>query len=353
MRATTFEEYDGREWLASGVEPLRFALVGVGGFTREWILPSVAEAELARTTCLVSGSAEKAERVAADHGVEHTLTYEEFVDGDAAEAYDAVYVCTPNATHLQYVEAAARMGKDVLCEKPMEATLDRAERLVEACEAAGVTLMVAYRVQTNPLVRWLREVVREGGVGDPVHVRGTMSQDVFEAVSPARDQWRLDDSLSGGAALIDLGIYPLNTTRFLLDATPVAGGARVAVEDDAFADVDEHVAFAVEYDDGTVGAYTASQRSHAASSLQITGTAGELTLEPAFFGHAAATLRTDAGETTVDPGETNELVAEFDYFASHVRRSERPGPDGRHALADVRAITGLYDAADTGVWQRF
>jgi xylose dehydrogenase (NAD/NADP) len=353
MHATPFEEYDGRDWFAPEADPLRFALVGLGGFTQDWILPAVEASDLARTTCLVSGSPGKADRVAAEYDVDHALTYEEFTAGTAADAYDAVYVCTPNATHLEYVRAAAAAGKHVLCEKPMEATLGRAEDLVAVCEDEGVTLMVAYRLQVNPVVRWLREVVRGGALGDPVHVRGTMGQDIFEMVSPDRDQWRLDDDLSGGAALIDLGIYPLNATRFLLDADPVAGGARTASENDAFADVDEHVGFVVEFDDGTLGSYTASQQSLTTSSLQITGTAGELTLEPAYFGHVEVTLRTETATTTLDAGEENEMRREFDYFGSCVHRGERPEPDGEHALADMRAITGLYDAADTGVWGGF
>jgi len=132
-----------------------------------------------------------------------------------------VYVATPNATHLEYVEAAAAQGKAVLCEKPLEATLDRARRLVAACREADAPLMVGYRMQTDPAVRRLRELIEAGVAGDVIHVHATMSQTMLGELDGEEDQWRLDPELSGGGALMDLGVYPLNTTRFALGADPV------------------------------------------------------------------------------------------------------------------------------------
>jgi len=99
-----YERFPDRDWASSmdvpdGFEPVRFALLGLGSFTRDRVVSAIRESALATTTCLVSGSVEKAERVAedADADADHALTYEEFHDGAAAAAYDAVYVCTPNA----------------------------------------------------------------------------------------------------------------------------------------------------------------------------------------------------------------------------------------------------------------
>ena len=67
-----------------------------------------------------------------------------------SDAYDAVYIATPPAFHLEYAETADEHGKRVLCEKPMEVTVERAERMVRVCEDAGVRLMIAYRIQAEP-----------------------------------------------------------------------------------------------------------------------------------------------------------------------------------------------------------
>ncbi|EMA70055.1 D-xylose 1-dehydrogenase Gfo6 [Halorubrum kocurii] len=339
----SLERFRRRDWLKTEPEgSVRFALVGLGSFTREWIIPALERSTYNEATCLVSGDAEKADRIAEEHGVGSAVTYEGFLDGTADDSYDAVYIATPNALHLPYAEHAAANGKHVLCEKPMEATADRAREMVETCEAAGVTLMVAYRLQFNPTVRWVRSLLREGTLGMPVHVRGAMSQDIFEAISPDPNQWRLDPELSGGAALADLGLYPLNTSRFLLDADPTEVTAQVSNRHDAFEGVDESIAFTVSYDDGTVGAYTASQRSDVTSHLHVTGTAGTVRLEPTFFGEVEATLQTDEGTLTVEPGEENEMIEEFDYFASRVLTDVDVAPDGRHGLEDMRTIERLY-----------
>jgi xylose dehydrogenase (NAD/NADP) len=342
----SFERFRSRDWQDAVPDGrVRFALVGLGGFTREWILPSIADSPVCETTCLVSGDADKADRIADERGIDRAVTYDAFLEGAADDAYDAVYVATPNALHLPYAEHAAAAGKHVLCEKPMEATADRARRMVEACEAAGVTLMVAYRLQFNPVVRWVRHLIREGHLGTPVHVRGAMSQDIFETIGPDPDQWRLDPDLSGGAALADLGLYPLNTTRFLLDADPEGVTARVENRHEAFAGVDESIAFTVAYDDGTLGAYAASQHATMGSHLHVTGTGGRVRLEPVFFGEVEATVTTEEGSVTLAPGEENEMREEFDYFATRVLAGDPVAPDGEHGLVDMEAVGRLYDDA--------
>ncbi|MFC4551123.1 MULTISPECIES: D-xylose 1-dehydrogenase Gfo6 [Halorussus] len=349
-----------RDWeeLESGT--LRLAMVGLGWWTREQAIPAVADSKFCETTVVVSSSREKAESVADEaetDTIAATVTYDEFVDGAATDEYDAVYVCTPNAYHLPYVEAAADHGKAVLCEKPVEATVERAEELVAAAGDADVPLMVAYRMQTDPQVRRMRELLRDGAVGDPVAVHGHMGQQMLDVVSEDPDQWRLDPDLAGyGATVMDLGIYPLNTARFVLDADPTSATAQMHSENRAFGDVpDQHATFTVEFDDGTYAACTASQHSHLSGHFRVVGTDGELILEPAFLGQTPQTLslrQPDGREVVVDDGRRDlmgdEMTEEFDYFADRVLRGVAPSPDGEHALVDMRALAAIYEAAERG-----
>jgi len=344
-----------RDWeqLESGT--LRIAMISLGWWTREQAIPAVEDSEFCETTVLVSRSREKASAAAAEiPTVEAALTYEEFTDGEATDEYDAVYVCTPNALHLPYAEAAAEHGKAILCEKPVESTRERAERLVEATEE--VPLMVAYRMQTDPQVRRMRELVAEGAIGDPVAVHGSMSQQMLETVSDDADQWRLDPDLVGyGASVMDLGIYPLNTTRFVLGADPVSVTAQMHSADAAFGDVpDQHAAFTIRFDDGTQAACTASQHAAYTGHLRVVGTDGELILEPVFLGQPeqTLTLHSDGRRLEVADGRRDvmrdEMTEEFDYFADRVLRDAPIHPDGDHALVDMRALEAIYDAAETG-----
>ncbi len=349
-----FSEFTDRDWqTADPGPPVRLAVIGLGWWVREEAIPAIAAGEFCETSVVVSSSREKAERVRdRTPTAEHALTYGEYHDGVAADVYDAVYVCTPNATHLEYVETAAELGKAALCEKPMEASVERAERLVEVCEEHGVTLMIAYRMQTEPAVRRARELIRDGFVGDPILVQGHMSDSLLELI-PDPDQWRLDPELSGGCSLIDIGIYPLNTTRFLLDAEPVSVQGRTVSVHDAFSEVDEHVTFQVAFTDDVSAIYSASHNAHGASHLKVLGSEGEITLEPVFFpwDDREVVLRRGGTVDRITFEQVDQMEEEFDYFGHCLRSGTEPTPDGRHGLRDMRTIEAVYESAEEGRWR--
>ena len=349
MREIDFDGLAEHDWAGTDGDPVRFAMVGLGWWTREQAIPAVETADGAETTVLVTGSPEKAEAVAADvDSVAATLTYEEYGDGDAADEYDAVYVCTPNALHREHVEAAADHGKAVLCEKPLEASVEEAEALVEACEAADAPLMVAYRVVTSPSARRARELIRDGAVGEVVSVVGHMSDTILESAGP--DSWRLDPDLSGGTTVNDLGIYPLSTIRFVLDEGPRAVQATTTAARSEFEGVDEHATFTLEFSDSLLAACTVSHSAEVTSSLRFVGTEGELTLEGVFFPGAEKVLRLSRGETTGEfrSNPPNQMTEEFEYFADHLRAGADFEPDGEMGVADIRVIEALYESAETG-----
>jgi len=342
-----------RDWQDATAEdgPLRLALIGLGWWTMEEAIPAIRESELCETTVLVSSDADRAAETAADEGFVTGFSYDDFHDGAGTEEYDAVYVCTPNGTHTELVESAADHGKAILCEKPIEKSVDRAERLVAAAEAADVPLMTAYRMHTDPAVRRLREAVQQGVIGDPVHVQGHMTQPLLDII-PDPDQWRLDPDLAGpGVSVTDIGVYPLNTARFVVDADPVAVGATMASDHEAFDQVpDERATLSVTYDDGTLATFTASQNAHRTSRLHVIGTAGEAILDPAFFPDIPRELTLSTGETTVSTtvADIDQMREEFDYFADRVL-TERPiHADGQHGLVDMRTVEALYEAAECG-----
>ncbi len=330
---------------------VRVAMIGLGWWTRAEAVPAVEEAAFCETTVLVSGSKEKAQETAdLAESIEHGITYEEFHDGAAAGAYDAVYICTPNALHLPFVETAARLGKDVLCEKPMEATVARARDIVEIADGHGIEVMIAYRMQTEPVVRRAREIVDSGLIGDPVVVHGNMSQSLLSVI-PDEDQWRLDPDLSGGATVMDIGLYPINTARFVLDSDPTAVQARTTHEQEAFADVgDEHAAFTLVFPDGVYAACTASQSAYRSSHLRVTGTEGEVEIDPAYFNQQDRGFRLSVGEEhwEVDFDQVNQMTEEFDYFAHSLLTDTPVYPDAEHGFLDMRVMEAVYEAAARG-----
>lgn len=347
---TDLTDLTARDWETGPAGVVRFAVVGLGGFAREAALPALQDADYCEPSVVVSGSAEKAETVAAEFEAEHGLTYEAYADGAGRDAYDAVYVATPNALHLPHVETACEYGKAVLCEKPLEATAERAATLVDACEAAGVPLMTAYRMQTDPVVRRLRELVQSGGIGDPLQLHGGFSIDVL-AGDRGPDQWRLDRDLAGGGALMDVGVYPLNTARFLLDDDPTAVAGTTSGEG-AFADVDESVAFQLRFPGDVTASFTAGFSGDRERFLAIRGSEGTVELRNAFSfgGERRVRLRRDDGEVDLTGPAVDEVREEFDYFADAVLSGWELGPDGQDGLTDVRAMQAVYESTDNDEW---
>jgi len=343
------DSFADRDWQESTDGTVRLALVGLGWWTVDEAIPAIRETDLCEASVLVSRSEEKAQRFADEAGVPHAISGDSYHDGECADEYDAVYVCTPNAYHLEYVETAADLGKAVLCEKPMEASVERAERMAAVADDAGIPLMVAYRMHTEPAVRRARELVDAGVIGEPVQVYGNNSQSLLSIIDDP-DQWRLDPDASGyGTSMMDLGIYPINTTRFILGSDPVSVQAQMASTHDAFADVpDERSTATAVYDDGVHAAFTATQNAYTDTELTITGTEGQLTLSPAFHMDCELTVETDDRSFTASADDVNEMTEEFDYFADCVLAERPVYADGDHGLYDMRVLEALHESAETG-----
>ncbi|GGL38461.1 glucose-fructose oxidoreductase [Halarchaeum grantii] len=344
-----FDSFAERDWQTTTEGTVRFALVGLGWWTVDEAIPAIRETDLCEVSVLISRSVEKAERYAEEADVPHAMSGDDFHDGALAEQYDAVYIATPNAYHRAYVETAADLDKAVLCEKPMAESVETAEAMVEAAEGGDVPLMVAYRMHTEPAVRRARDLVQAGAIGEPVQVYGNNSQPILSLIDDP-NQWRLDPDASGyGTSMMDLGIYPINTARFVLGADPVRVQAQMASYDEAFADVpDERSTATAVYEGGVHAAFTATQNAYDDTELTITGTEGKLTLSPAFHMECRLELDREGYSVSAEAEDVNEMTEEFDYFADRVLSDEPVYADGEHGLYDMRVLAALHESAESG-----
>ncbi len=344
------EDMDHRDWRSDADGTVRYALIGLGWWATDVALPALKSAELCEPRVLVSSTEDKATDIAGERGVAHGLSYDDFHDGKAADAYDAVYIATPNAYHAEYAETAAANEAAVICEKPIEATAERAAEMVAAC--ADVPFMAAYRMQTDPVVRRAKELLASGIVGDLRYVTGTNEQPLLEVI-PDPDQWRLDPDLTGyGTSVMDLGIYVLNTARFLLERDPVEAYAHMGSEDEPFAGVpDQWATFSLLLEGEVPLLGATSQDAQSGSSLAVIGDEGRIELSPAYSGDVALTVT--RGERTIEIAHDTidaerEMREEFDYFADRIMSGEPVYPDGDHAMVDMRTIAAIHEAAATG-----
>lgn len=344
------DEFDRRDWQEESPDgTVRLAVIGLGWFAREQALPGIEKSEFTETTVLVTGSPETGQELAEDGDVEHVLSYEAFHDGEAEDAYDAVYVATPTGRHLEYVETAADLGKAVLCEKPMEKTVERAERLQEVCEEAGVPLMVGYRPRLEPDFRRARELIREGVIGEVTEVHTQFSFEVLEMGGP--DQWRIDRELAGGGSLMDAGVYTATAAHFFADSEAVSVQGETVSEHEAFDEgVDERGVYTVQFENGVTASCSASFTGSYNDWVEVTGTEGTLRIEPAFWFNVDRELTVDRGDwdVTIGAPSVDEVTEEFDHFGYSVLTGTDPEPDGDVGIADIELLEGVYESAETG-----
>jgi predicted dehydrogenase len=338
----------------AAAEPRRigYAVIGLGRIATHF-LAGTAASEHSRITALVSGHRDKAERIAAQYNVPTSsiYSYEDFDRIAANPAVDAVYVALPNSMHAEYTIRAARAGKHVLCEKPMDVTSAQCRRMIDACRTARVKLMIAYRLHYEPTHLKALEIIRSGKLG-PIQ-----SMDANHGSNMRAGEWRLTKSLGGGGPMFDHGVYSLNIFRWLTGEEPSGFQAAIATPDhDArFKEVEETVQWITRFPSGALGSGTASYGVELGGYWRAHGPWGWLQMNSLTYqgqhltGRYASQqvinapwIEVDIASTEKDPMQFTRQVDHFSDCILHDRIPNTPGEDG---LADQLAIEGVYKSA--------
>lgn len=330
-------------------ERVGFAVMGLGRLSMGQILPAFMESRTARPVALISGRKEKALTVAREYGIPPSsiFTYDEIHRLADRPDIQAVYVATPNAMHVDQVEALAAAGKHILCEKPMSNTAQEAERMIAACKQAGVKLMIAYRCHFEPFNRAVIKLVRSGELGKPKLVEAVNTQTETDP-----SHWRLKAPVAGGGALPDIGLYCLNGTRNLLGEEPVELFARMVspADDPRFASVDETFSFMMRFPSGVIANCATSYGASITRKLSIRLEKGSIELENAFAyqGHRLRISRENEGHSAVTEWHippANQFTLEIDHFAQCILKDEAPLTSGEEGLRDQKLMEALYCSA--------
>ena len=330
-----------------------FAIVGLGRLSIDQILPAFGASKLCRPAALVSGDREKARKLAAQYGIpESNITdyagYERLRD---MPGVDVIYIVLPNGMHREFVERGAKIGKHILCEKPMANSAADCEAMIDACKRANVKLMIAYRQQYEPMNRYLQQAVQSGRLGKLRSIVASNSQNEGDPT-----QWRLKRALAGGGCLPDVGIYCLNAARFLSGEEPIeVFGATVQPKDDPrFAEVESHCSFTARFPSGVVATCTTAYDVHRSTFLRLEGTDAWAEMDPAFGYHGSklrfGRLGPDRKDEEVQPSlpDKDQFAIEMDHMADCVLQNRQPRTPGEEGLQDQRIIEAIYKSAATG-----
>ena len=321
-----------------------FAVIGLGVISADF-MQEVAASQTVGVTAFVTGDAAKGREWAQRYNVPNAAiySYETMAEMRGNAAVQAVYVGTPNGLHMRDVLASAKAGKHVLCEKPMATSAEECRAMIAACKAANVKLMIAYRMQYEPLYLQMKAMIASGRLGRIAAVEGAFGFDSRPGV------WRLNKKMAGGGPLVDVGIYPLNAIRFLLGEEPVSWTAAAATTDTTsgrFAEVEESLVWTMKMASGALAACATSYGANLPGVLRIHGERGGLTLENAFGNGDIHFVGTGAAKMEVrTPAVANQLRLEAESLVECIRKDATPRSPGEEGLRDHVMMEDLYKAA--------
>ena len=312
-----------------------------------------------------SRSAEKAQGFSKKYGC---TGYTDIVKFLAHPGLDIVSLCTPSGAHLEHSLAAAKAGKHVIVEKPLEITPERCDKIIASCEKAKVSLAGVFQSRFSEVAGIVKKAVDQGRFGTLVlgdaYVKWFRSQEYYD-----NGGWHGTQSLDGGGALINQSIHAIDLLQWFMGPvesvqafTGTIGHKRIEVEDNAVA--------ALRFRNGAFGVIEGSTSVYPGflKRIEISGTKGSVILEEETlkawdfaeglpedeeirekFGAGAET-----GGGAADPAAISfeGHRRQFEEFITSLEQGRSPLVDGREAKKAVQIIQAIYASAKKGTLVR-
>jgi len=328
----------------AGEKKIGFALCGLGNLSTNQIAPALQKTEHCRLAGIITGTPAKAEAWKAKYNIPDRSIYNYDTMSKLADNadIDVVYVVTPNALHAEHTLKAAKAGKHVLCEKPMEATVEKCQPMIDACKAANRMLAIGYRCQFEPNHLECIRLAREKTLGD---LRIIEAEFGFPIADP--NQWRLKKTLAGGGALMDVGIYALQSTRYLTGEEPILVSA-IETKTDAvkFKEVDESIVWQLKFPGGVIAHCSTTYNASARGKFMATTDRGWFGMDPAFNYGGNRGKRSDGQD--INQPRVDQFAAEMDDFAQCILNQRPTKVPGEEGLRDMKILAAIYESISTG-----
>lgn len=339
-----------------------FGLIGCG-MIAEFHTRAINEIPGARVVAAYSRNRENAEKIAGIAQGPCQL-HDDLGRMLAQPDLDVVCICTPSGAHLEPAVQAARAGKHVVVEKPLEITLARCDAIIDACDSAGVRLCTIFPSRFTPANQRLKRAIDGGRFGrltmGDTYVKWWRTQQYYDSGG-----WRGTWDLDGGGALMNQAIHNVDLLTWLMGEvesvmahTATLAHVRIEVEDTAVA--------CLRFKNGALGVIEAATSAYPGllKRTEIHGDRGsarvdqdDITLwefqekvpsDNEVFAGMAAASGFKAGAS--DPrgishiGHRDQLAD----FLQAIDRGTSPVVDGREGRKSVEIIRAIYQSAKTG-----
>ena len=329
---------------------LSWGVLGASLFAIEHMIPALQQAAGVRVHGIASRELAKAEAVARRFGL--AQAYGDYDSLLADPAIDVVYNPLPNHLHVPWTAKAARAGKHVLCEKPIALDAAEAASLIPVRDETGLQIQEAYVVLHHPQWQRVRALVREGRIGRLRAIQGWFS-------------YRLEDPENirnkremGGGGLLDIGVYPLLTARYVFGAEPVRVFA--AIERHPTWDVDILTSAVLAFPDGILN-FTCSTLLAGHQHMVVHGDEGRIELLDPF----AQSPSREAQITIHGSGEIwepfdaevetlakiNQYVPQAEAFCAAVRGEAPAAFPLEESIKMLRILDALARSGESGRWE--
>lgn len=337
---------------------IRWGVIGAGGIARRRTIPEgIMKAGGTKLVSVYDTNPEVNREVAAESGATACGSMESLLES----GIDAVYVASPAYAHAGHVEACARAGKHVLCEKPLGMSVEEAGSMMRACRDAGVKLGTGLMMRFHAQHRAALEMVREGKLGKLVYGRAQLSC----WYPPIEGAWRQQPGLSGGGSLMDMGGHCIDLMEMYFGKikkvccftannihpypSEDSAVALFTFEGGAMATVDAYFCIPDNSSKNMLEIY-GSRGSIIARGTIGQGAEGEMAayLEGDGAGYDAAQQRSADNSIAVIPPPVNTYLAQVEEFNAAIREEREPANGGMAGYTSQLVLAACYESAKTG-----
>ena len=326
--------------------PIRLAVIGTGAISQVVHVPILAEREDVDLVALADTDAAKADTIARRFDIAEVIEVEAAL---SREDLDGVVLCTPNQTHEEMALEALEAGKHVFVERPIATSAAGAARVTAAAKAAGTCLSVGLPHRFRPEVAALRSFVAGGELGELYAVRGSW---LARCVPLLRTTWRQNKAVSGGGAMIDLGVPALDLCLWIVGYPAIRSVSCMVHFGDY--EVEDAATLMFESEGGVTFSIDVSNRLFAGEDryyARVMGMEGSGSFPPleVYKQLGGRPLEVTPRQPRPRGGEdpyTNAYRRLIDQFVRGVAGRSDPVPEEQVAL--MRLIEAAYESAEAG-----